>query len=223
MIVPRDIEGQRRLWRSLCDVFGSGDCPDPPEPEPCVQDWVCRRWTNVISFRENWDDLIRPGSFWGETGMKPDSWYMLLEPRIKCLQIVRIIEYNKSESTIELPGIDGFLMLTNEDVPVWKGVSDPGLAVSFPGQPAEYFMTLVWSEAYLTIDYHLLSGADPPAFAPVEGSLNWEVRKMHSVYLSLWNWGYSQYRPDMDRSVRIMMFTDGGYPAESKRPKVMNV
>ena len=237
MIVPRDYAGQRQLWEQLSQVFGGNGPdppgpdppgpdppgPDPPPPQPCVQDWKLWRWDNVISFRTSWDDLIRPGSFWEEPGMNPNSWYMLIEPHVKCLQIVRIIEYNKLEPNIELPGIDGILMLTGEDVPIFKGVSEPGVAVSFPGQPATYWIQIFYSEKFLTVDYHCLSNADPPAFEAVEGSLCWEVNQMHSVYLSLWNWGYRQYRPDMDRTVAITMFTKGWYPRQSERPKVMNV
>ena len=40
MIVPRDFEGQHRLWRLVSSIFGNGTCPEPEpcptcEPEPC--------------------------------------------------------------------------------------------------------------------------------------------------------------------------------------------
>lgn len=228
MIVPRDYAGQRQLWEQLSQVFGgNGPCPPPPPPppppRPCVQDWVRRTWDNVISFRQFWDDLIRPGSFWDEPGMNRNSWYMLIEPSVQCIQIVRRIEYNKSDASIELPGIDGVLTYTDQDVPIFKGVSDPGLAVSFPGQPATYWLSITYTDNWVTVDYHLFSNADPSAFDPIEGSLCWAVNEMHSMYLSLWNWGYSQYRPDMDRIVSITMFMKGWYPRHLERPKVLDV
>ena len=228
MIVPRDYAGQRQLWEQLSQVFGGNGtcppCPDPPEPEPCVQDYKRLTWSNVVVFREAWGGFIFQGSFWELPGMHRDSWYMLIERKVKAIQISRLINFNKKSGTITLPGIDGWLMLNNSDVPFFKGVSDPGKAVSFEGQTAWYFMTLIWSDAYLTLDYHLISEADPPAFDPIEGALIYNSADVDSVYLSLWNWGYSEYTPDMDREVRITFFMEGDYgPERLERPKVMNM
>ena len=236
MIVPRDYAGQRQLWEQLSVVFGGPGPdppgpdppgpdppgPDPPEPEPCVQDWKQLKWTNVLLFRDSFHDLIMPGNFWGATGMDRDTYYMYIDRQIKCVQIVRTIAYNKSDSTIEVPGYDGWWFYTVADVPIFKGVV-PGECVSRPGQPARYWMSLVVSDAYLTVDYALVSMADPPAFPEVVGSHSCPLSELTEVYLCLWNWGYSQYRPDMDREFRVMMFTEGDYLVGSQRPKVVNL
>ena len=228
MIVPRDYAGQRLLWEQLNQVFGGNGtcppCPDPPEPEPCVQDFKRKVWTNIVKFREDWGGFVFQGDFWDLPGMRKESWYMLIERQVKAIQISRIINYNKKTATVTLPGIDGWLMLNRVDVPFFKGVSEPGTAVSFDGQPAWYFLTLIWSEAYLTLEYHLISQAVPPAFDPVEGSLIYPSAEVDSVYLSLWNWGYNEYTPEMDREVRITMFMSGDYgPDRLERPKVLHV
>ena len=227
MIVPRDIEGQRRLWRSLCSVFGGGSGPDPPgpdppEPEPCRQDWKQLKWTSVLTFRESFKDLIRPGQFWGGTGMDPRTYYMYIDRQIKCMQIVRTIAYNKKDDTIEVPGRDGWWVYTVGDVAVFKGAV-PGEGVSRPGQSARYWITLQISDAYLTVDYHLVSLANPKAFPDINGSYCVGLDVLTETYLCLWNWGYSKYSPDMDVEFRVVMFTEGDYVPGSQRPKVVNL
>ena len=70
MIVPRDFEGQYRLWRLLSSIFGNGTCPEPepcptcepcPEPEPCVQKYRAIYNDNVLEFRERFQASIKKG------------------------------------------------------------------------------------------------------------------------------------------------------------------
>ena len=163
-----------------------------------------------------------PGNFWGGTGMEPDTYYMYIDRQIKCLQIVRTIEYNKNDDTIETPGRDGWWVYNILDRPMIKGAS-PGEGVCRPGQPARYWMTLFVSDAYLTVDYNLVSLTTPEAFPTIAGTICWPLNELTEIYLCLWNWGYSKYRPDMDREVRITMFTEGDYLPGSQRPKVVNL
>ena len=244
MIVPRDIEGQRLLWRWLSTIFGNSSCPEPepcptcepcpepepcptcepcPEPEPCVQRYQANFDDNVLEFRDRYQASIKTGSEWGVSGMEPDCWYMKLKGNYRSLQLVREIEYNWDEDIPGYPSIDGFLIVMRNGVHSFVGIGpqDRSHYLLRPGQLAYYAYQFEWNEDWLTVSYVLRSTVQPQPFEPRYENFVWGGGEVADVYLSLWNWGYSGYDREMDRSFSAwLLFYFAG---ALERPKVMNL
>ena len=244
MIVPRDIEGQRLLWRWLNSIFGNTSCPEPepcptcepcpepepcptcepcPEPEPCLKPYLANFDDNVLKFRDRYKAFIRQGRDWGVAGMEPEVWYMKLQHDYRSLQIVREIEYNWSEDEPEYPSIDGFLIVLRNGITSFLGI-DPQNRSHYllrEGQLAYYAYNFSWNDDWLLVQWDLRPTVDPPPFSELSEWFVWPGLEVKDVYLCLWNWGYSQYKPDMDRSFSAWLIY--WWNKASDRPEVLNV
>ena len=225
MIVPRDRLGQWNLWRQLNQVFGSNSsspeptpcptCPPRPTVGPCPtcppcpeQKMIEKSWDDVLSFRKFWEDneLIKQGEEISEK-LEPNTWYMHVSPLMLSGSIVREVLYTSKPSFSEYPSVDGFSILYSDNSLWTIGNFDSEQLEFQEGDNSVWCLSWTWLENYLQLTYQCMQVGKPPRVLQVEALRQDALR---GQYLSLWNWGYQFYDPEMDYrfECRIIMEAD---------------